>query len=538
MKKRILPLVLLFPFFKAYTQVGINTTSPAATLDIVAKNTTGTSTSVDGVLISRLDRQRAQSMTGVPTSTLIYVNSVATGSQTGTAVNINAVGYYYYDGTEWVKLHNPTNSATGNIYNTDGALTGNRIVSQGSDTLAFTGTATNAFSVDNTTFSVDAANDRIGVGTTTPDTKLTISTPDGSYGLNHTNGTIKLKTYIGGGAAYMGTTTANNLHLMTTNGIRMTVTSDGDIGVGTSTPDTKLTVYTPDSSYGLNHTNGTINLKSYIGGGSAYWGTTTANNLHLMTSNGIRMTVASAGNVGVGTSSPDTSALLDISDSHKGFLMPRVSLTSMADVSTIASPAKGLLVYNVNTGLSPYGEGIYYNAGTSVSANWQKLSPQSTDYQLSGIFIDAATVPVDQAATGIGVNVNNINLGLSTSITIPAHSEAKISVDYSVPMGTTSTVGSELGYYGIRFLKNGVEEAVGSRKYTIPEGDNGSQMASVGGKFGETIVNSSSSPITVTYTLNGYVESTNHPVRFNMWSASGNNFNWGKGSMSVTLFVK
>ncbi|MEJ5051958.1 hypothetical protein WH221_19190 [Chryseobacterium culicis] len=198
MKKKILPLVMMFAFLKAYTQVGINTTGPAATLDINVKNATGTSTNVEGVLITRLDRQRAQSMTGVPISTLIYVNSIATGSQTGTAVNVDTIGYYYYNGAAWVKLHNPTNSISANIYNTDGALTGNRIVSQGSNSLAFTGTQANAFSVDGATFSVDAANDRIGVGTQTPNAKLEInSSSSGVSGLKFTNLTSSSPTGTG-----------------------------------------------------------------------------------------------------------------------------------------------------------------------------------------------------------------------------------------------------------------------------------------------------------------------------------------------------
>lgn len=242
MRKKLLPLALLFTFCKMYSQVGVNTTTPAATFDITAKNATGVSTNVDGVLITRLDRQRAQSMTGVPVSTLVYVNSIATGSQTGNAINIDTVGYYYYNGTAWVKLHNPTNSIAANIYNADGTLTGNRTVSQAGNTLAFTGTATNAFSVDNTTFSVDAANNRVGVGTSSPDTKLTISTPDGSFGLNHTNGTINLKTYIGSGSGYLGTTTANDLSLITNNTVRMTATSTGSVGVGTPTPSATLDV--------------------------------------------------------------------------------------------------------------------------------------------------------------------------------------------------------------------------------------------------------------------------------------------------------
>lgn len=96
----------LFSFAIAFSQVGISTNSPQATLDVTAKNPTGTSTKADGIILPRVDRQRAQSMTGVATSTLIYVNNIATGTLTGTAVNIDAVGYYYFDGTSgvWVKL--------------------------------------------------------------------------------------------------------------------------------------------------------------------------------------------------------------------------------------------------------------------------------------------------------------------------------------------------------------------------------------------------------------------------------------------------
>ncbi|MDR6487478.1 guanyl-specific ribonuclease Sa [Chryseobacterium vietnamense] len=129
-----------------------------------------------------------------------------------------------------------------NLYTADGTLTGNRTVTQGANTLAFTGTQTNAFSVDGNTLSVDAANDRVGVGTTTPDTKLTISTADNSFGLNHTNGTVNLKTYIGGGEGYLGTTTSNALDLMTNNTVKMKITPSGNVGVGTSTPGTTLDV--------------------------------------------------------------------------------------------------------------------------------------------------------------------------------------------------------------------------------------------------------------------------------------------------------
>lgn len=109
MKKQFILTFLLLSGI-AFAQVGVNTTTPSSTLDITARNATGTSTIVDGILIPRVDRQRAQSMTSVPSSTLIYVNNIATGAQTGTAINIDAVGFYSYNGNAWAKFGTTTNN--------------------------------------------------------------------------------------------------------------------------------------------------------------------------------------------------------------------------------------------------------------------------------------------------------------------------------------------------------------------------------------------------------------------------------------------
>ncbi|SHK76210.1 tail fiber domain-containing protein [Chryseobacterium polytrichastri] len=180
MKKFSLSIIIALSAFcsKTNAQVGVNTVVPAASLDVTAKNTTGTTSNVDGLLVPRVDRQRAQSMTGTPTSTLVYVNSVATGTQAGTAVNIDTIGYYYYNGAAWIKL--PVN-----LYNSDGALSGNRIVAQNANTLAFTGTSTNMYSINAPTFSVDAANNRVGIGTTAPvNTLHTVSAANSSSGFS------------------------------------------------------------------------------------------------------------------------------------------------------------------------------------------------------------------------------------------------------------------------------------------------------------------------------------------------------------------
>ena len=73
---------------------------------------------------------------------------------------------------------------------------------------------------------------------------------------------------------------------------------------------------------------------------------------------------------GIGNTSPNVSAKLDVSSTNKGLLIPRVSLSSLTDASTITSPATSLLIYNTNTSTtSTRGAGYYYNAGTSSSPN-------------------------------------------------------------------------------------------------------------------------------------------------------------------------
>jgi len=63
---------------------------------------------------------------------------------------------------------------TGGIYRGSGALGGATVVTGNANTLSFTSTVTNGFSIDGTTFSVDAANDRVGIGTSLPSTSLHI----------------------------------------------------------------------------------------------------------------------------------------------------------------------------------------------------------------------------------------------------------------------------------------------------------------------------------------------------------------------------
>ena len=68
--------------------------------------------------------------------------------------------------------------------------------------------------------------------------------------------------------------------------------------------------------------------------------------------------------VGIGTTTPNASAQLDIQSSTKGMLIPRVTTTQM---NAIVSPAKGLLV------LDTVANQLMVNMGTVISSNWQSV---------------------------------------------------------------------------------------------------------------------------------------------------------------------
>lgn len=106
--------------------------------------------------------------------------------------------------------------------------------------------------------------------------------------------------------------------------------------------------------------------------------------------------------VGIGTSTPSASAKLEIAATDKGFLPPRVALTSTSSSSPISTtPDAGLLIYNTATAgdVTP---GYYYWNGTL----WKKIVV-STDLNQS---VFATDITVNSARVGIGAGNNATNV--------------------------------------------------------------------------------------------------------------------------------
>ncbi|MCU0375266.1 MAG: tail fiber domain-containing protein [Chitinophagaceae bacterium] len=94
---------------------------------------------------------------------------------------------------------------------------------------------------------------------------------------------------------------------------------------------------------------------------------------------------AKAQNVGIGTATPQASAMLDVSSTSKGLLIPRMTENQK---NQIASPATGLLIWQTDG--TP---GFYYNGGTPQGPKWYMLSPEMDDkWKLAGNSnVDSAT---------------------------------------------------------------------------------------------------------------------------------------------------
>ena len=107
------------------------------------------------------------------------------------------------------------------------------------------------------------------------------------------------------------------------------------------------------------------------------------------------LTTSIKAQVGVGTTTPETSAMLEVKSTSKGFLLPRVTAT---EKNSIVSPATGLIVYQTDGT-----KGFYYYEGSS----WNLLPSASNvvPYTL-------ATGPVNLGSYDL--TVNNITIGRGT----------------------------------------------------------------------------------------------------------------------------
>lgn len=102
---------------------------------------------------------------------------------------------------------------------------------------------------------------------------------------------------------------------------------------------------------------------------------------------------------------PQSSAILELESTNKGFLAPRVTLSSNTDATTISSPATGLLVYNTGTGGLTTAGYMFWN-GTE----WRTLEGHS---------LAAAAVTALQCSAAVLSPASTNGVSYTGTLTIP-----------------------------------------------------------------------------------------------------------------------
>jgi hypothetical protein len=208
--------------------------------------------------------------------------------------------------------------------------------------------------------------------------------------------------------------------------------------------------------------------------------------------------------VGINTTTPDASSMLDINATDKGLLIPRVSIPNLNAAAPITAPATSLLVYNTN---ATTGTGFYYWDGTKWTpftggtSHWTKVGNDIYNNNSANVGVGTTTPTTKFHVENIGVPGSLLNQNFETNAITPlttggsanwaTQSSVKYAGTYAAKSGTITdsqttqmshtivipaggatlsffySVSSESGYDYLRFYIDGVQQnyilAAGSR---------------------------------------------------------------------------
>ena len=222
-------------------------------------------------------------------------------------------------------------------HNPSGVVYGIKFTGNANDVLRGDGTF-GAFSANGTSFwSANGTHiynnntGNVGIGTTTPGSGLELS----GTGLQTqqritdivSGNSLVLQGGPGNNLKITGynytTNTAQPLYLSVDGANTFINPGIGSVGIGTTTPSSKLTVYSNIfgiGGYGIEHTDGARRVSTFLNSDGGWFGTRSNHPLHFYTNGGNQqMTLTQAGQLGIGTTTPLGGYFLDVAGPVRSF---------------------------------------------------------------------------------------------------------------------------------------------------------------------------------------------------------------------------
>jgi hypothetical protein len=231
---------------------------------------------------------------------------------------------------------------------------------------------------------------------------------------------------------------------------------------------------------------------------------------------GLLLSFQLSAQTGIGTTTPHASAKLEVTATNKGFLPPRIVLSGTNDVTTITSPATGLVIFNTATaGITPNNviPGYYYYDGSK----WNQLVDQSSLNSFSGY--------VPNYAQSNSSRVTNVSTSGTTIVSQTITTSGRpIQI---IATGDANPVSTGGGWCILQLYRDGT--AIGKKLQAESSGSN------------ENIpycLNFIDNPTAGTYTYS--VKVVNIPSTFDFGEADGNQITllelgaWSAGTMPVS----
>lgn len=412
-------VLILIVSITAFAQVGIGTTDPhiSSVLDIQSADS--------GVLIPRVGLTSTTTKLPIPNpieSLLVY--------NTNTVGDV-IPGFYYWTGTLWKALTAGSGSGGGG---SGWGLRGNVV---GDDD--FIGTLLNykplKFRIDNQYFGQFHPQGGISIGL--------------NANANNDNGIAIGKNSISG--------TSNSVAIGSE---ASTSTSNLSVAIGPNSSVTNhLSIALGNTAVASGHSALSLGYGASAGGeGSTALGRSSSASAQYSTAIGYGATVGQVntirlGNdnakIGIGTSTPHVSSIVEINATNKGLLIPRVSLTSTTDQATITQLTESLLVYNNNTAgdITP---GFYYWTGSvwkALGATGGGSGGSSSKIYGEIYYGSDITFTMDQytdknAPNGVGNTLNSTGITTSADgLTLAANGGVyKVTINVTYSKATTSPV--------------------------------------------------------------------------------------------------